>query len=136
MTEFALSLRGLRPDICNNMWSQHRGKTVRDFVFEGITRKLEEWDIDYRIDMVVAPLLLDPDDTLDMLSGGQLRRAALARSLVEQPDILLLDEPTNHMDLELIEWLEEYIKGYKRGGNDCLARPAVSRQYHRPDILD
>lgn len=88
------------------------GMSVRDFVFEGLTQDLEEWDIDYRIDMVVAPLLLNPDDSLDMLSGGQLRRAALARSLVEQPDILLLDEPTNHMDLDLIEWLEGYIKNY------------------------
>lgn len=89
------------------------GKSVRDFVFEGLSTSLEEWDIDYRIDMVVAPLLLDPDETLDMLSGGELRRAALARALVKQPDILLLDEPTNHMDLELIEWLEGYIKNYR-----------------------
>ncbi len=107
----------LYPGITTGYMQQHvdpmPGKTVRSFVFEGISSALEEWDIDYRIDMVVAPLLLDPDETLDMLSGGQLRRAALARSLVEQPDILLLDEPTNHMDLELIEWLEGYIKNYK-----------------------
>jgi len=89
------------------------GKTVRDFVFEGLPDTLEEWDIDYRIETVVAPLLLNTDDTLENLSGGQLRRAALARALVEEPDILLLDEPTNHMDLDLIEWLENYIKGYR-----------------------
>ncbi|MCK5374976.1 MAG: ABC-F family ATP-binding cassette domain-containing protein [Alphaproteobacteria bacterium] len=109
--------RFLYPGITTGYMQQHvdptPGKTVRDFVFEGLSSDLEEWDIDYRIDMVVAPLLLEPDDTLDMLSGGQLRRAALARSLVEQPDILLLDEPTNHMDLELIEWLEGYIKNYR-----------------------
>ena len=89
------------------------GKTVREFVFEGLSDDLEDWDIDYRIEMVIAPLLLNVDDTLEHLSGGQLRRAALARALVEEPDILLLDEPTNHMDLELIEWLENYIASYR-----------------------
>ncbi len=89
------------------------GKTVREFVFEGLSDDLEDWDIDYRIEMVIAPLLLNVDDKLENLSGGQLRRAALARALVEEPDILLLDEPTNHMDLELIEWLENYIAGYR-----------------------
>ena len=90
-----------------------KGKTVRDFVFEGLPNDLEDWDIDYRIEMVIAPLHLNVNDTLENLSGGQLRRAALARALVEEPDILLLDEPTNHMDLELIEWLENYINAYR-----------------------
>ena len=63
--------------------------------------------------MVIAPLHLNVNDRLENLSGGQLRRAALARALVEEPDILLLDEPTNHMDLELIEWLENYINAYR-----------------------
>lgn len=89
------------------------GKTVRAFVFEGLPDTLEEWDIDYRIEMVVEPLLLNPDALLETLSGGQLRRAALARALVEEPDILLLDEPTNHMDMDLIEWLEGYINAYR-----------------------
>lgn len=89
------------------------GQTVRDFVFEGLSDDLEDWDVDYRIEMVIAPLLLNVDDVLGNLSGGQLRRAALARALVEEPDILLLDEPTNHMDLELIEWLEGYIASYR-----------------------
>jgi len=88
-------------------------QTVRDFVFEGLSEELEEWDINYRIEMVIAPLMLNIDDKLENLSGGQLRRAALARALVEEPDILLLDEPTNHMDLELIEWLEGYINAYR-----------------------
>ncbi len=88
-------------------------KTVHEFVFEGLPKDLEDWDIDYRIEMVVAPLHLNVNDRLDNLSGGQLRRAALARALVEEPDILLLDEPTNHMDLELIEWLENYINSYR-----------------------
>ncbi len=109
--------RFVAPNVTTGYMQQHvepiAGMSVRDFVFGGLSQPLEEWDIDYRIDMVVAPLLLDHKATLDMLSGGQLRRAALARALVEQPDILLLDEPTNHMDLELIEWLEGYIKNYR-----------------------
>ncbi|MBI1300802.1 MAG: ATP-binding cassette domain-containing protein [Alphaproteobacteria bacterium] len=89
------------------------GKTVRDYVFEGLKEPLEDWDVDYRIEMVITPLHLNVDDKLETLSGGQLRRAALARALIEEPDILLLDEPTNHMDLELIEWLENYINQYR-----------------------
>lgn len=88
------------------------GKTVREYVFEGLPDDLEDWDVNYRIETVIAPLHLNVEDTLENLSGGQLRRASLARALVEQPDILLLDEPTNHMDLELIEWLEGYISRY------------------------
>lgn len=88
-------------------------KTVRELVLEGLPDTLEEWDIEYRLEMVVAPLLLDLDAKLVHLSGGQLRRASLAKALVEEPDILLLDEPTNHMDLELIEWLEGYISQYR-----------------------
>ncbi len=89
------------------------GKTVRELVFEGLSDDLEDWDIEYRIEMVVSPLQLNVDDKLEDLSGGQLRRASLAKALVEEPDILLLDEPTNHMDLELIEWLENYISNYR-----------------------
>jgi ATP-binding cassette subfamily F protein uup len=70
--------------------------------------------------MIVAPLGLDVNARLNELSGGQLRRAALARALVEEPDILLLDEPTNHMDLDLIEWLENYLQSY-RGSVLCVS---------------
>jgi ATPase subunit of ABC transporter with duplicated ATPase domains len=56
-----------------------------------------------------APLGLDPDALMGHLSGGQLRRAALAQALVDEPDILLLDEPTNHLDLEAIQWLEQLL---------------------------
>lgn len=93
-------------------------QTVRDFIFEGLNKQDESQD--YKIDCIVAPLGLAPIDKMDSLSGGQLRRAALARALVKDPDILLLDEPTNHLDLDIIEWLEGFLKTY-RGTVLCVS---------------
>ncbi len=71
------------------------------------------WDLDSQIDQAMDALRCPPDDAdVSMLSGGEKRRVALCRFLLEQPDLLLLDEPTNHLDAESVAWLENHLRNY------------------------
>jgi ATP-binding cassette ChvD family protein len=71
------------------------------------------WDLDSKIDQAMDALRCPPDDAaIDKLSGGEKRRVALCRLLLEAPDLLLLDEPTNHLDAETVAWLESHLENY------------------------
>ena len=72
------------------------------------------WDIDNTIEVAMCQLNTPPNDKIcSELSGGEQRRVAICKAIISQPDLLILDEPTNHLDTESIEWLENFLKGYK-----------------------
>ena len=94
-------------------------ETVFEFIYNNVSGEERELK-KYKVKKISEALELEEKITMEMLSGGQLRRAGIARALVEEPDILLLDEPTNHLDLNVINWLEKYLNHY-RGSLLCIS---------------
>jgi ATP-binding cassette subfamily F protein uup len=104
--------------------------TIADWVATGLAE--DERDQRYRVDSMLDALSVDGSRSPDNLSGGEGRRAALARALVGEPDALLLDEPTNHLDLPTILWLEAHLAAFKGAlvvvSHDRAFLSAISRQ--------
>jgi ATP-binding cassette ChvD family protein len=90
-----------------NRLIEHQGKVQEKL------DALDAWDLDSRLEMAMDALRCPPGDTpVKVLSGGERRRVALCRLLLQRPDILLLDEPTNHLDTETVAWLEQHLQRY------------------------
>ncbi|MBS9716348.1 ABC-F family ATP-binding cassette domain-containing protein [Pseudohalocynthiibacter aestuariivivens] len=109
LVEPDMGSRAVTPGIQVSYMEQHPDlsafRTLGEFASSGL-----EPDQTYRVEMAAEGLKFDPTTPVGIASGGERRRAALAKLLAESPDLMLLDEPTNHLDIEAIQWLESQLK--------------------------
>src|SRR5204863_9025131 len=109
-----------------NRWNEISAKFAEPMDDDAMTKLIEEqakvqdqmdtqnlWDLDRQLEIAMDALRCPPSDAeVATLSGGERRRVALCKLLLQQPDLLLLDEPTNHLDAESVQWLESHLKAY------------------------
>ena len=102
------------------MYKRQEDQDKMDLLFtrqgelQDIIDATDAWNLDSKLERAMDALRCPPEDQLvENLSGGERRRVALCRLLLQKPDILLLDEPTNHLDAESIDWLEQHLQQYE-----------------------
>ena len=89
-------------------------KTIIEYATDNLSDMADGWNLDVKAkDMLIRLGILDFNKKVNLLSGGEKKKVALVRCLIEPSDILLLDEPTNHLDAAMVRWLEDYLKAYK-----------------------
>ena len=104
----------INEQFANEMTDEEMGKLIeKQAAVQDKIDAADGWNLDTRLERAMDALRCPPSDTkVGILSGGEKRRVALCRLLIQQPDILLLDEPTNHLDAESVEWLEKHLQQY------------------------
>lgn len=109
----AINLRFGEPEILENPDAMQKLMDEQAVLTEKI-EQMDAWNLESKLETAMDALRTPPSDSkIEHLSGGEKRRVALCRLLLQQPDVLLLDEPTNHLDAESIHWLEQHLQSYQ-----------------------
>ncbi len=99
--------------VVHRLHTEHTPELMRELDrIQSLLNNSDGWDLEAEVEYVLTQMKLDGEAEFEKLSGGQKRRALLAKALVIKPEILLLDEPTNHLDIDTINWLEGFLKDY------------------------
>ena len=109
----AINMKFCEPEVLDDPEAMQKLMDEQAVLTEKI-EQLDAWNLESKLETAMDALRTPPSDAkIEYLSGGEKRRVALCRLLLQQPDVLLLDEPTNHLDAESIHWLEQHLQGYQ-----------------------